>query len=172
MMQKLRQSKGDTARAVEFLTLSVGRLGEVQGATFDEFDLDAAIWTVPASRMKAGRQHVVPLAPRAVEIVQAMQQRATGQLVFGGQRGGRPLGRTALTNALRLASPDKAATLHGLRSMFRDWAGDCTTYPREIAEAALAHTVQGVEAAYRRGTAIEKRREMMRDWEKFCQKAQ
>jgi integrase len=172
LMAKLRESQGVAARAVEFIALTAARTGEARNSTFSEIDFKRALWTVPPKRMKAGREHVVPLPDRAIGILRAMQQRATGNLIFAGGVDGRPISDTAMTKALRLASPDKAATLHGLRSMFRDWAGDCTSFPREVAEAALAHTVQGVEAAYRRGTAIEKRREMMREWEKFCQKAQ
>jgi integrase len=120
MMAKLRQSSGTAARAVEFITLTAARTGEARGATFDEIDTEAKTWTVPAERMKAGREHVVPLSDRALAIVTAMKQRATGQLLFGGGVDGRPVSDTAMTKALRLASPDKAATLHGLRSMFRD----------------------------------------------------
>src|SRR5690606_255771 len=102
---------------------------------------------------------VVPLCDRAMAIVEAMRQRATGNLVFGGDVDRRPISDTAMTKALRLASPDKKATLHGLRSMFRDWCGDQTDTPREIAEEALAHQVgNAVERAYRRGDALEKRR--------------
>ena len=118
--------------------------------------------------MKAGREHVVPLTDRALAIVEAMRQRATGDLIFGGGVDGRPISDTAMTKALRLASPDKSATLHGLRSMFRDWAGEETDFPREIAEWALAHQVgSAVERAYRRGDALEKRRELMKAWENY-----
>ncbi len=168
LMAGLRLSTGVAARAVEFTCLTAARTGEARGAVRSEFDLDKAIWTVPAERMKAGKAHVVPLADRAVEIVRAMKQRATSDFVFGGGVGGRPVSDTAMTKALRLASPDKAATLHGLRSMFRDWCGDETQHPREIAEAALAHTIQGVEAAYRRGSALQKRRALMDDWAAYC----
>lgn len=119
--------------------------------------------------MKAGKEHRVPLTARAVEILQARQKLATGDLVFEGGVGGKPVSDTALTKALRLASPDKSATLHGLRSMFRDWAGNETKHEREVAEAALAHTVgNAVEQAYRRSDALEKRRKLMKDWETYC----
>jgi integrase len=164
----LRLSAGTAARAVEFLLLTAARTGEARGATFDEIDLGARLWTVPADRMKAGREHVVPLCGRAVAIVQAMRQRSTGKLLFGGGLDSRPISDTAMTKALRLASPDKSATLHGLRSTFRDWCGDKTEFPRDVAEAALAHAVSDkVEAAYRRGTALEKRRELMLAWEAY-----
>lgn len=168
MMAKLRESSGTAARAVEFLTLTVARTGEAQFAQFDEIDVYAKTWTVPAERMKAGKEHVVPLTDRALAIVEIMRQRATGPLIFGGYVDNRPVSNTAMTKALRIASPDKSATLHGLRSMFRDWAGDKTEHPREIAEMALAHQVgSAVERAYRRGDALEKRQQLLTDWEKY-----
>lgn len=164
----LRSASGTAARAVEFLMLTAVRCGEARLASFDEVDVKAKTWTVPAERMKAGKEHVVPLSPRALAIVEAMRQRATGSLIFGGAIEGRSVSDTAMTKALRLASPDKAATLHGLRSTFRDWCGDETDFPREVAEAALAHTLSDkVEAAYRRGTALEKRRDLMVAWEGY-----
>jgi integrase len=169
MMAKLRQSSGVAARAVEFLTLTAARSGEVRGASFDEIDTTARTWTIPAARMKMHREHVVPLTDRALAIVAAMRQRATGDLIFGGGVDGRPISDTAMTKALRLASPDKSATLHGLRSMFRDWAGEETDFPREIAEWSLAHQVgNAVERAYRRGDALGKRRALMEEWAAFC----
>jgi integrase len=169
MMAGLRESSGVSARCVEFLTLTAARAGEARGATFDEIDAKARTWTVPAGRMKAGRAHVVPLCDRALAIVEAMRQRATGDLIFGGGVDGRPVSDTAMTKALRLASPDKSATLHGMRSAFRDWAGDCTAFPREVAEAALAHAVgDAVERAYRRGDALAKRRALTDAWAGFC----
>lgn len=168
MIAKLRESSGTAARAVEFIALTVARTGEAQFAAFDEIDVYAKTWTVPADRMKAGKEHVVPLTDRALAIVEIMRQRATGPLIFGGYVDNRPVSNTAMTKAFRLASPDKSATLHGLRSMFRDWAGDCTEHPREIAEMALAHQVGNeVERAYRRSDALEKRRQLIEDWEKY-----
>ncbi|MBG0802112.1 integrase arm-type DNA-binding domain-containing protein [Methylocystis sp. H4A] len=169
MMAALRQSGGVAARCVEFLALTCARSGEARGATFSEIDREARTWTVPAERMKSGKTHVVPLSDRALAIVEAMRQRATSDLIFGGGVDGRPISDTAMTKALRLASPDKAATLHGMRSAFRDWAGDKTTFPREVAEAALAHSVgNAVERAYRRGDALDKRRALMAAWGEFC----
>lgn len=169
MVAGLRTSGGVAARAVEFITLTAARSGEARGATFAEIDTEARLWTVPADRMKAGRPHVVPLCDRAIVIVEARRQRATCDLVFEGAVEGRPISDTAMTKALRLASPDKAATLHGMRSAFRDWCGDCTDFPREVAEQALAHAVGGaVERAYRRSDALEKRRELMDAWAKYC----
>ena len=168
MVKKLRQSKGVAARAVEFSTLTAARSGETRGAVWSEIDFDKKLWTIPADRMKAGIEHRVPLVDRVIGILEAQQQSATGDLVFEGGRDKRPISDTAMTKALRLASPDKAATLHGLRSSFRDWAGDMTTHPREVAEAALAHTIGGVEAAYRRSDALQKRRTLMEEWGTFC----
>jgi integrase len=168
LVAKLRESSGTAARAVEFITLTAARTGEARNATFSEIDKDARTWTVPADRMKAGKEHVVPLSGRALELVEIMRQRATGRLIFGGGVDGRPISDTAMIKALRAASPDKSATLHGLRSMFRDWAGEETDYPREIAEWSLAHQVgNAVERAYRRGDALEKRRQLMADWSVF-----
>jgi integrase len=167
--RRLRESSGTAARAVEFLMLTAARSGEARFATFSEVNLEARTWTIPASRMKAGKAHVVPLSDRALAVIEIMRQRATSEFIFGGDVDGRPISDTAMMNALRLASPDKAATLHGLRSTFRDWCGDCTGFPRDVAEAALAHELSDkTEAAYRRNTALEKRRELMAMWAAFC----
>lgn len=164
----LQRSTGKAARAVEFVLLTAVRAGEARGATFAEVDLKACTWTIPAERMKAEREHVVPLTPRAVAIVAGLKAAAIGPLIFAGAVDKRPISDTAMTKALRAASPDKAATIHGLRSTFRDWAGDKTEFSRDVAEAALAHTVRDkVEAAYRRGTAFDKRRELMAAWESY-----
>lgn len=169
MITKLRQSSGTAARAVEFVALTAVRTGEARFATFDEIDTAARTWTVPAERMKAGKEHVVPLSDRALAIVETTRQRATGPLIFGGGVDGRPISETAMVKALRLASPDKTATLHGLRSTFRDWAGDKTDVPRDVAEAALAHSISDkTEAAYRRQSALEKRRKLMDAWAYYC----
>jgi integrase len=164
----LRSASGVSARAVEFACLTAARTGEVRGATWAEIDFDEKLWTVPASRMKAGKEHRVPLAARAVEILRGQQQRSTGDLIFGGDRVGSAISDTAMTKALRRAAGDDTATLHGLRSSFRDWAGDMTSHPRDVCEAALAHTIGGVEAAYRRSDALAKRRLLMNDWADFC----
>ncbi|WP_026619125.1 integrase [Ensifer sp. WSM1721] len=171
-MKALRESSAVSARAVEFSCLCASRSGEVRGAVWSEFDLDAALWVIPAERMKAGREHRVPLCDRAVAILKAQQQRATGDVVFEGGIENRPISDTAMTKSLRAASPDKDATLHGLRSSFRDWCGDHTEHPREVAEAALAHVLTDkTEAAYRRSDALEKRRRLMADWGEYCQSA-
>ncbi|PND21084.1 integrase [Ensifer sp. MMN_5] len=171
-MKALRESSAVSARAVEFSCLCASRSGEVRGAVWSEFDLDGALWVIPAQRMKAGREHRVPLSDRAVAILKAQKQRATGDLVFEGGIENRPISDTAMTKSLRAASPDKDATLHGLRSSFRDWCGDHTEHPREVAEAALAHVIKDkTEAAYRRKDALEKRRKLMTDWADYCQSA-
>ncbi|SMD06381.1 Integrase [Fulvimarina manganoxydans] len=172
MVGKLRRSKGTAARAVEFLTLTAVRTGEVRDAVWSEFDFDDAVWTIPALRMKAAREHRVPLTPRMIAILRERQTAAIGPHVFGGQKNDKPVSATAMTKALRAAAPDDAGcTLHGLRSAFRDWCGEETDTPREIAEAALAHNVgNAVELAYRRGDALEKRSKLMLKWEAYCRK--
>jgi integrase len=168
MMANLRTSSGTAAKVVEFIALTAARTGEARFAMFEEIDYGARTWTIPAGRMKAGREHVVPLSDAAMAVVETMRQRATSPLMFEGGVNGRPVSDTAMTKALRLASPDKTATLHGLRSMFRDWAGEETDYAREIAEWSLAHQVgNAVERAYRRGDALEKRRQLLADWAKY-----
>lgn len=167
VIAKLRQSVAVSARAVEFLALTAARSNEARSATWDEFDFENKLWTIPASRMKAARDHEVPLSDRAIEILNAQKQRAMSNLVFGGEKEGKPISDTAMVKVFRAAGAGDA-TLHGLRSSFRDWAGDETDYPRDVAEAALAHVVRDkTEAAYRRGSALEKRRAMMQDWADF-----
>lgn len=169
VLARLRTAAGVSARAVEFACLTAARSGEVRGAIWSEIDLEEGLWTVPAERMKAGREHRVPLTARAVEILKAMKKIATGDLVFEGGREGKPISDVAMTKAFRAAGAGNA-TLHGLRSSFRDWAGDATTHPRDVAEAALAHTVgNAVEKAYRRGDALEKRRALMEDWAAYVE---
>ena len=167
VMKKLRQSSAVSARALEFLALTATRSNETRSATWDEIDLDQKLWTVPAERMKAARPHEVPLSDRAIEILLVQKQRATSNLIFEGDKINTPISDTAMVKVFRAAGAGEA-TLHGLRSSFRDWAGDETEYPRDIAEAALAHRLRDkTEAAYRRGTALAKRREMMQDWASF-----
>ncbi|MGY6568522.1 MAG: tyrosine-type recombinase/integrase [Salinarimonas sp.] len=163
-MAKLRQADAVSARATEFAALTAARSGEVRGATFGEFDLDAGMWIIPAERMKATKEHRVPLTDRAVEIVRAMQQQATTMTVF-------PISDTAMVKSLRRATGDDS-TIHGLRTTFRDWAGDMTQHPREVIEAALAHQLKDkTEAAYRRSDALEKRRVLMGEWAAYCASA-
>lgn len=168
VMEELRAASSTSARAVEFVALAAVRSGEARNATWQEIDFENALWTIPAERMKSARAHEVPLSDRALSILGAQKQRATSDLVFEGGKAGSPISDTAMTKSLRSAGAGDA-TLHGLRSTFRDWAGDCTSYPRDICEAALAHVIKDkAEAAYRRGTALAKRRELMEDWARFC----
>jgi len=167
VIKALRQSSAVSARAVEFLALTATRSNETRTATWDEIDFEEKLWTIPATRMKAARPHEVPLSDRAIAILLVQKQRATGALVFEGENEGKPISDTAMVKVFRGAGAGDA-TLHGLRSSFRDWAGDETDYPRDIAEAALAHRLRDkTEAAYRRGTALAKRRSMMEDWASF-----
>ncbi len=166
-MESLRAQEGIAPRALEFLILTAARTGEVIGAQWDEFDLKAGLWTVPASRMKAGREHRVPLAPRAVEIIRALHQ-SQSDYAFPGQREGNHLSNMAMLQLLKREGRSDL-TVHGFRSTFRDWTAERTNYPREVCEMALAHTVgDAVEAAYRRGDLFEKRRRLMLEWSKHC----
>lgn len=166
----LRKRDGIATRALEFTILTAARSGETFGATWQEIDLEAALWVVPAERMKAGREHRVPLSPRAVEMLTELAELRTGPdaYVFPGQKQGRPLSVMAMDMLLRRMNID--FTVHGFRSSFRDWAGEETAFPREVAEAALAHVVgDETERAYRRGDALEKRRKLMLAWAHYCE---
>jgi integrase len=166
-MSALRDQPGVGAKALELVILTAARTGEAIGAQWSEIDLDAAVWTVPGERMKAGREHRVPLSKPAVAILRKMQG-ASKEFVFPGGKRGRALSNMALTAVLKRMGRDDL-TVHGFRSSFRDWAAEQTNFPREIAEAALAHTLKDkVEAAYRRGDAIEKRKKLMTAWAEFC----
>jgi integrase len=159
---------GVGARALEFAILTAARTGEVLGTRWQEVDLETKVWIVPAARTKAGREHRVPLTERAVEILGALVQVRTGDYVFSGARRGKPLSPTALLALMCRAG--ERYTVHGFRSAFRDWAGERTNFPREVAEAALAHVVgDATERAYRRGDALEKRRALMEAWAAFCE---
>jgi len=164
-VQSLRQRNATAARALEFLILTAARSGEVFGADWTEVDLERAIWTVPPARMKAGREHRVPLPTRAVSILKEMEavRQADVQPLFPGRRG-KPLSGMAMEMLLRRMKIEDA-TVHGFRSSFRDWAAEETPFAREIAEAALAHVVgDATERAYRRGDALERRRQLMQAW--------
>lgn len=153
--------------ALELLILAATRSGEVRGATVDEFDTEAKLWTIPAARMKAEKEHVVPLSDRAIEIFEAARTLAPdSKLLFPGRSKDKPLSDMALTMVLRRLKVD--ATAHGFRSTFRDWVSEETDFPSEVAEMALAHAIPNkVEAAYRRGKLLEKRRELMLSWALF-----
>ncbi|MEK8047728.1 tyrosine-type recombinase/integrase [Ideonella margarita] len=164
-MLRLAQHGSVSAMALTFLVLTAGRSGEVRGATWSEIDFENSVWTVPADRMKAGKEHRVPLSDDALRVLNCVPRVANCDCIFPSTRGG-PLSDMALTQLMRRMGVD--AVPHGFRSTFRDWAGEKTNYPREVAEMALAHTIQNqVEAAYRRGDALERRRQMMTDWSRF-----
>lgn len=176
-MEKLRQVDTLGARALELTILTVSRTGETIGMRWDEIDHAKETWTLPGIRMKAAKPHTVPLVPRAVEILKALRETSTSDVfVFPSQvtrKKGEPerhLSNMAMLKLLKsLLTEGQAATVHGFRSSFRDWAGDTTSFPREVAEAALAHAVGNeVEQAYRRSTALQKRKQLMLAWEAYC----
>jgi integrase len=187
-MAELRCRDSMAARALGFAILTAARTGEVLGAQWREIDLDAAIWTVPSSRAKAKREHRVPLTPPAVAILKAVHPLASGNdsFVFPGQVRGRGLSQMALLMLIRRMNaidPDRPEgdirwrdrrigepiTAHGFRSSFRDWCGEASEHPIEVAEMALAHVIKNkTEAAYARGDLFAKRRELMADWAAFC----
>jgi integrase len=165
---RLRESDSLTALALEFCILTAARSGEVLGMRWSEVDLEKKVWTVPAHRMKAGREHRVPLSERAVAILEPLAEIKTGDFAFPGQRKNRPLSDRAMNATLHRMKAD--GTVHGFRSSFRDWAGNETSYPRDLIETALAHVVgDAAEQAYRRSDALEKRRELMQAWANYCE---
>lgn len=162
---QLRSREAMAALALEFVILTAARTGEALGATWNEVDLERAVWTIPAARMKAGKEHRVPLSARAVEILETVKPLEKGWL-FPAANGGK-LSGMAMTMLLRRMHVD--ATVHGFRSAFRDWAAECTGYAHEVCEMALAHAIGNkAEAAYRRGDLFEKRRRLMGDWAAYC----
>jgi integrase len=169
-MQAVRQHKSPVARALEFIILTAARVSEVLGATRDEIDMTEKVWTIAGGRMKAGKEHRVPLTGRAMAILRQMHAVRRGAYVFPGAREGRPIsGGGLLTLAKEISGAD--ITAHGFRSSFRDWAAERTNYPNHVVEMALAHAIPGaVEAAYRRGDLFEKRRKLMDAWAEFCAK--
>lgn len=171
-MVRVRGADALAARALELAILAAARSGEVLGAKWPEFDLDAAVWSVPAERMKAGREHRVPLPKQAVTMLKELHEarQSDDAYVFPGERRGRPLSSMAMAMFLRRLKVD--FTAHGFRSSFRDWTGDATSFPREIAEAALAHAVgDATEAAYRRSDALARRRKMMAAWADYLDRS-
>ena len=161
----LRARAAVAALALEFTILTAARSGEVIGARWSEVDLAKATWTVPADRMKAAKEHRVPLSPRAVAILESLQPLGS-EWLFPGAKGNK-LSGMAMAMAMRRMKVD--ATVHGFRSGFRDWAAECTGYAHEVAEMALAHTIENkVERAYRRGDLFDKRRRLMDDWATYC----
>jgi integrase len=167
-MQELRQHQFIGASALEFCILTAARSGEVLGAKWEEIDRKAKVWTIPAERMKGGREHRIPLSSAAVVILKRLWKIKTGPFVFPGQKPDQPLSSMAMAMQLRRMGRAEI-TVHGFRSTFRDWAWEATEFPHELAEQALAHVIQNkAEAAYRRGDALDKRRTMMVAWAAFC----
>ena len=167
-MDELRQRTAVAARALEFVILTATRTSEALNATWGEFDLEAEVWTIPAARMKARSEHRVPLSRRALEILRELKdpdaESSADGYAFAGQREGTPLSNMALLMMLRRMKR-MDITAHGFRSTFSDWASEVSPFSGELRETALAHTIQNkAERAYRRGDALEKRREMMEAW--------
>jgi integrase len=171
-MAQLAAEEGVAALSLRFVILTAARTGEAIGARWSEIDMQAAIWTVPAERMKAGREHRVPLSDAALDVLRgaAKLRKIThpDAPVFPGRNGAVPLSNMALLMLLRRMERADL-TAHGFRSTFRDWCAESTNYPREVAEAAPAHTLKDkTEAAYQRGDMMEKRRRLMAEWATFC----
>jgi integrase len=168
-LQSLRERTSMGRLALEALILTAARSGEVRGARWSELDLEAGLWTIPGNRMKAGKEHIVPLSPEALDVFSRAKalRLADSDLVFPGVKRGRPLSDMTLTKVLRDAG--RTETTHGFRSSFRDWAAERSNMAGEIAEAALAHAIPNkVEAAYRRTNYLEARRDLMTRWGRFC----
>ena len=183
-MKKLRSTGGTGAKALEFAILTAARSGEVRLATWKEIDLEAALWTIPAERMKAGREHWVPLSKQALKLLQALPKIVGNDYLFPGERDKKPLSDMTLSAIIRnfneakddqvqrWIDPKNGDTVvpHGFRSTFRDWSAEVGHYPREVAEHALAHSLPDkVEASYHRGTMLERRRPMMQTWANFIE---
>jgi integrase len=166
-MARLRNRTETSARALEFTILTVARTGETLGAQRHEFDLERRVWTIPADRMKARREHRVPLCDRAIEIISSSKH--NHRFLFPGIKHDAQLSNMAMLEMLR-GMLGKGSTVHGFRSTFMDWGRETTSYPKEMMDIALAHTVPDkVEAAYRRGDMFDKRRKLMSDWQLYCQ---
>lgn len=168
-MADLRGRSAVAALALEFTILTAARSGEVLGAQWDEIDLEKTVWIIPPARMKAAREHRVPLSPRAMEIVEVMREQGTEGFLFPGPKPKKPLSSMAMAMLLRRMKAE--ITVHGFRSTFRDWASETTGFPHEVCEMALAHTIGNkAEAAYRRGDLFDKRRKLMEAWASYCAK--
>jgi integrase len=172
-MRALRDEEGIGARALEFAILTAARTGEVIGLRWSEVKWPEKMWTIPADRMKAGKEHRVPLPVRALDILSEMNalrendQETIGDFVFPGAKPGKPLSNMAMDMLLLRMKSD--VTVHGFRSTFRDWASERTNFPNEVVEMALAHTISSkVEAAYRRTDLYDKRRKLMEAWATYC----
>jgi integrase len=164
-MARLRGNNSISARALEWTILTVARTNETIGATFAEIDTNQKIWTIPEARMKAGREHVVPLSDRAIQL---LGHPTNDGHLFPGAQAGRSLSNMAMLELVR-GIIGNGYTVHGFRSTFRDWCREQTNFPRELAELALAHANKDkTEAAYARGAAVERRRQLMDEWARFC----
>lgn len=169
LIDELRERPSIGRLALEFLILTAARSGEVRGCTWTELDLKGRTWTIPADRMKAGKAHVIPLDEGALDVLDRAKlfKSKHSSLVFPGQKPKEMLSDMTLLKVLR--DRNAGVTVHGFRSAFRDWCAEQTSYPGEVAEAALAHAIQNkVEAAYRRTNYLEKRKSLMKDWASFC----
>jgi len=169
---QLKQQEGVAAQALEFTILTAGRTGEVIGSRWSEISLAERLWTIPAERMKAGKEHRVPLSDAARAILEQMQAIRQDDFIFPGGKAKRPISNMAMAMTLRRVGRGDL-TVHGFRSTFRDWAAERTNFPGEVAEMALAHVVDDkVEAAYRRGDLFQKRRQLMDAWARYCSTAE
>ena len=167
-IRRLREREGMAARALELAILTAARTGEIIGTRWDEIDLDDKVWTIPAGRMKGGREHKVPLSERAIQLLRALPTEEGNPHIFIGPRPGSGLSNMSMTAVLRRMGHGDI-TVHGMRSSFRDWAAERTNYPNHVVEMALAHAVADkVEAAYRRGDLLKKRFALAEAWARFC----
>lgn len=173
-MIELRAVSGVAARVLEFLILTATRTGETIGAKWSEVDIDAAVWVVPPERMRAKKEHRIPLSKSAMSIIKQMKRflddedDGADNYIFWTSKPDKPLSNMAMLEVIRRMGRE-ALTVHGFRSCFRDWVSEATNHPSEVAEIALAHVVPNkVEAAYRRGDLFEKRRKLMDDWAEYC----
>ena len=164
---ELRARKESSAKALELVILTACRTGEVLGAQWSEIDFEAGQWTIPANRMKTRKEHIVPLCDAAMDVLKPLYEVRVSDFVFPGQQGNKPLSNMAMLMLLkRMGRGD--VTVHGFRSSFRDWAGNETEFPREVAETCLAHEVgNSVERAYRRSQAVDKQRRLLEAWESY-----
>lgn len=169
-MLDLRGREGSGARALEFAILTAGRSGEVRGATWSEIDLTTGVWTIPAERMKADKEHRIPLSDAALALLKAIPKTQDNPLVFPNLKGSQ---LSDMTMGAVLKRMGQGVTAHGFRSTFRDWAGETTEYPREVIEHALAHQLKDkAEAAYARGSMFDKRAHLMNDWARYCERGE
>ena len=169
-MSDLRARPALAALALELTVLTATRTSEVLNAKWAEFDLEAGLWTIPAKRMKARREHRVALSNRALAIVKELSTARSSEYIFPGQKAGKPLSNMAMLMLLERMGRRGTITSHGFRSTFSDWASEVSPFSSELRETALAHTIGNkAEAAYRRGDALEKRRAMMEAWAAWCE---